>query len=319
MAPHHSLEGTHRLPSPTPPHSLPYPSLQERDCTIRAYSEENGTGYHMHAFGMEVALYESLLASPYRTNHPSRADFFYVPVWAGCWLSRFSRPTPGHHALYLRLVPPHTPRGPRLASPSSQSTIPLPSRGAPFSSHKPYITPLACATPLLSQTHHNSRVSLPLVSSPLPPSLLPLPLGCSHDREITSLPRAHRASEMVRQALHNIRSAYPYFNRSGGADHIFSFPHDEGACLAPIELNKSILVSHWGRTEHHPANHTTISQGKGTLSPSPSPSHLTPHRLPPHRATRYIIPHVPPLPPHHTPPSRTSHGLFFCLSLSPTP
>ena len=27
---------------------------EERDCTIRAYTDDNGTKFHMHAFGMEV-------------------------------------------------------------------------------------------------------------------------------------------------------------------------------------------------------------------------------------------------------------------------
>ena len=43
-----------------------------------------------------IVSVERLLASEHRTSDPARADFFYVPVWAGCWLSRFSRPTPRH-------------------------------------------------------------------------------------------------------------------------------------------------------------------------------------------------------------------------------
>ena len=78
------------------------------------------------------------------------ADFFYVPVWAGCWLSRFSRPTPGHHALPIR-----------------------------------------------------------------------------REWELFKTPRAQRASDMIRQSLNFVRQRFPYFNRSGGADHIFAFPHDE--------------------------------------------------------------------------------------------
>ena len=38
---------------------------------------------------------------------------------------------------------------------------------------------------------------------------------------------------------------------------------DEGACAAPIELAPSILVSHWGRTQAPPGNHTTIAPGHG--------------------------------------------------------
>ena len=50
---------------------------------------------------------------------------------------------------------------------------------------------------------------------------------------------------------------YPYWARRNGTDHIFAFPHDEGACIAPVELRHSILLSSWGRHELHPANSTT--------------------------------------------------------------
>ena len=48
---------------------------------------------------MEVAVYERLLVSPHRVTDPNIADYFYVPVWGGCWLSRFSRPSARHHDL----------------------------------------------------------------------------------------------------------------------------------------------------------------------------------------------------------------------------
>ena len=33
--------------------------------------------------------------------------------------------------------------------------------------------------------------------------------------------------------------------------------------MAPIELRRSILITHWGRTQPKPPNHTTISAGQG--------------------------------------------------------
>ena len=136
---------------------------------------------------VQVALYERLLHSPHRTLDPEQADYFYVPVWGGCWLSRFSRPTPWHHDL-------------------------------------------------MSMRHEDPEIVIP---------------------------RSARASNVYRKALAHIRAVYPYWNRSGGADHLFTFPHDEGACLAPKELSSAILVSHWGRLVLRPPNHTSTSSGHG--------------------------------------------------------
>ena len=61
----------------------------------------------------------------------------------------------------------------------------------------------------------------------------------------------------------HIAARWPYWNRSGGKDHLWAFPHDEGACLAPAEISESIFVTHWGRLQRRPPNHTTISAGQG--------------------------------------------------------
>ena len=160
---------------------------KDEDCALRAYTHNNSTDWKQHAFGMEVALHERLLHSYHRVADPELADYFYVPVWGGCWLSRFSRPTPRHHDL-----PSMAKRDPQLKK-----------------------------------------------------------------------PRAARASEVYRRAFEYIRATYPFWNRTGGKDHIWTFPHDEGACLAPLELAPSILISHWGRLMLSPNNHTSTSTGQG--------------------------------------------------------
>jgi hypothetical protein len=43
--------------------------------------------------------------------------------------------------------------------------------------------------------------------------------------------------------------------RTNGADHIWLYSHDEGACWAPTEIaSTSIILTHWGRLE---LNHTS--------------------------------------------------------------
>ena len=70
-------------------------------------------------------------------------------------------------------------------------------------------------------------------------------------------PAPVRGNEFYRDALKWIRSTYPYWDRHGGADHLVAFPHDEGACVAPIELANATLLTSWGRLQKNPPNATT--------------------------------------------------------------
>ena len=70
-------------------------------------------------------------------------------------------------------------------------------------------------------------------------------------------PAPIRGNEFYREALHWARTNFPYWERHGGKDHLIAFPHDEGACVAPIELANATLLSSWGRLEPKPHNATT--------------------------------------------------------------
>jgi hypothetical protein len=60
--------------------------------------------------------------------------------------------------------------------------------------------------------------------------------------------RVKGASVMVASALAWIRETYPYWDRRKGADHVWLFSGDEGACWGPAEvLSSSLVLSHWGR------------------------------------------------------------------------
>ncbi len=39
---------------------------------------------------------------------------------------------------------------------------------------------------------------------------------------------------------------HPYWNRSQGADHIWLFSHDEGACWAPTDVRGAALAPFFG-------------------------------------------------------------------------
>ena len=152
--------------------------MHPQDCTYRRYSgEHNETNWENYAFGLELALHEQLLASPHRTLEPESADFFFVPVYGGCYISRFFRPTAIHNLIMY----------------GNQEWKAAPVRG----------------------------------------------------------------NEFYRSALNWLRTAHPYWDRHGGRDHLFAFPHDEGACVAPIELQNATLLTSWGRLQQRPQNATT--------------------------------------------------------------
>eukprot|EP00850_Spirogloea_muscicola_P011004 SM000066S20479 [mRNA] locus=s66:617960:624215:- [translate_table: standard] len=69
--------------------------------------------------------------------------------------------------------------------------------------------------------------------------------------------RVWAAAELYQEALEHIRSNYTYWDKHGGKDHIWVFPWDEGACMAPRSIWPSILLSHWGNTNTVHKTHTT--------------------------------------------------------------
>ena len=143
-------------------------------CAIREYSAGGGVSWTNTLYGAEVALHEALLASPHRTLDPELADYFYVPVFGGCFISEFNRPSPKHW---------------------------------------------------LCDECHKGRAA-----------------------DLASL-RAMRWHDAL---LGHIRQVYPYWNRSGGSDHLWPFTHDEGACYAPASVRNATLLVHWGRMHARP-------------------------------------------------------------------
>eukprot|EP00854_Cymbomonas_tetramitiformis_P002550 gene2550-3302_t len=72
--------------------------IKQEKCVLRYYSKSGRpeTMWSDNLYGAEVALLESLLRSPHRTTNPDMADFFFVPVFGSCLMSRFLGPTPRH-------------------------------------------------------------------------------------------------------------------------------------------------------------------------------------------------------------------------------
>jgi len=61
------------------------------------------------------------------------------------------------------------------------------------------------------------------------------------------------AMRMLADAVEQVKSQGPYWQRSGGRDHIVLISHDEGGCWAPHEVaDRAIILSHWGRMDARP-------------------------------------------------------------------
>jgi hypothetical protein len=43
-----------------------------------------------------------------------------------------------------------------------------------------------------------------------------------------------------------VEREFPFWNRTGGVDHVMLFAHDEGSCAAPAEVRPATLLVHWG-------------------------------------------------------------------------
>ena len=72
--------------------------LKKQRCTWRYYDDfGNHTKWEPNLYGAESITHELMLASPHRTTDPSEADFFFVPVYSFCFISRLLAPVPKHH------------------------------------------------------------------------------------------------------------------------------------------------------------------------------------------------------------------------------
>lgn len=146
------------------------------ECVNRIYDHRNATIWTDHLYGAQMALYESMLASPHRTLNGEEADYFFVPVLDSCIITR--------------------------------------------ADDAPHIS---------MQDHSGLRSSLTL--------------------------------EFYKKAYDHIIAQYPYWNRSSGRDHIWSFMWDEGACYAPKEIWNSMMLVHWGNTNSKHNYSTTAYWG----------------------------------------------------------
>lgn len=204
--------------------------------------------------GSEPLLLDLLLGSGHRTLDPEEADFFFVPTLTTCWF----HPIAGAQPACAR-----RPACPAFAWPAGGgarggwgSARPLPNAprlAGGAATHSACASACAaCATrarAVSARTHHMPAPPLPLA-----------PTGWADHPwwYVDSWSRVKHAVTFTAELLAWVKSTHPFWNRTGGSDHIWHFAHDEGACWAPAEVYKSsIILTHWGRMDGAPASQTT--------------------------------------------------------------
>ena len=61
--------------------------------------------------------------------------------------------------------------------------------------------------------------------------------------------RVGAATRMMMSAQASVASVLPHWDSSGGRDHVFLMPHDEGACYAPEAAWPAHMLASWGRLD----------------------------------------------------------------------
>ena len=107
-----------------------------------------------------------------------------------------------------------------------------------------------------------------------PPPPTPNPLFCPPPKGWADYPwwyvdtwsRVSHAVMMTQELLEWVKTAHPYWNRTRGADHVWHFAHDEGACWAPAEVyTNSVILTHWGRLDRNHTSGTSYGQASALL------------------------------------------------------
>jgi hypothetical protein len=183
----------------------------------------NDTAQLFSSYMLDFAFHEMLMQSTHLTHDPSEADFFYVPVYASC----FAWPVHGfaEFPYFFRDGVSHGPGA--LACPSPSSHL----------SNVTHIAPL-----VLEQTGCDLISSLPLwVRSKL--SQMCTGMGWTDGRTVNGM-------YMYLAALRWVQQAFPFWNATGGSDHLVMATHDEGSCWVPNEWRNATLLTHWAPLAH---------------------------------------------------------------------
>lgn len=112
------------------------------------------------------------------------------------------------------------------------------------------------------------------------------PVYTTCDLTPNGLPLPFKSPRMMRSAIRYISTAWPYWNRTEGADHFFIVPHDFGACFHYKEekaiqrgilhvLQRATLVQTFGQRHH-----VCMKDGSIVIPPYAPPARIMTHLVP---------------------------------------
>ncbi|BBN00077.1 putative beta-1,4-xylosyltransferase IRX10 [Marchantia polymorpha subsp. ruderalis] len=113
------------------------------------------------------------------------------------------------------------------------------------------------------------------------------PVYTTCDLTSNGLPLPFKSPRMMRSAIQYISIHWPYWNRTEGADHFFTVPHDFGACFHYQEeqaiqrgilhvLSRATLVQTFGQRYH-----VCLKEGSIVVPPYAPPSRMQSRFIPP--------------------------------------
>jgi hypothetical protein len=187
--------------------------------------------------------------SGHRTLDPGEADFFYVPQLLTCWM----------HPVSGELAAAATGRASGAAT-EADGWATHRCHATGFGLRVQLVLGCTCFARTRLQQHFACARLAPVLTSPLNATTTTRPPGWADYPwwYVDSWSRVSHAVMMTHELLTWVKTAHPYWNRTGGADHIWLFAHDEGACWAPTEVyQNSIILTHWGRLDPDHASGTS--------------------------------------------------------------
>ncbi|OIW12070.1 hypothetical protein TanjilG_15310 [Lupinus angustifolius] len=233
------------------------------ECVNRIYDGNNATVWMDQLYGAQIALYESMLASPHRTLNGEEADFLFVPVLDSCIITR------ADDAPHLSM------RGCGRVFESSwrwrnRRALMILSFDTMYEFEPRWRKKLQLVQQWPKRSFHTASNHIESMggSNILLFSNLWDSVGLCSGFRIIGMEvlvseehmglRSSMTLEYYKNAYNHIVEQYPYWNRSSGRDHIWFFSWDEGACYAPKEIWNSMMLVHWGNTNTK-HNHSTTA------------------------------------------------------------